>query len=461
MVSLVAGLPAWGQSAPIIGTSGQSSPLLLVNIGGNSSLAWEAFDVTAGTGTPLPALGRAGNHLIPGSWQSSSFLNIGVVSKNQNGNIDWTILDSQGASSTFVLGSGSDKVIAGGDFNGNGILDAATAGPVGKNLHWHLRTDPYAGGGAAATEIQFCSKKVRAFYFNPNGRGDALACLSGEGKKRIIRYKRPSGGAVKFIRSFPGFAATTSQLPQPLRTAGGTDLLVFSRSKGAATEVVLIDSRGKRRSKGVIPAQGQLVIGQFLIGSGEQVAVHSGSTLTVFDPVTRAISVKPAARGIAVDLININSFDGGGSGGGNNGGGNGGGGNETPPPNLGQGCTSLRGWPSGYIYKTIGSTHFTDVRRNTIGVVIKPGISGNFPDCIEALDSNGNSVVRLGLYARGAGWTARYYAGIGCGSSTPFNGQTVANLALQSSGSKNIVVNFGGQCFGPIDASKCIGSQQC
>ncbi|MCO6429905.1 MAG: hypothetical protein J5J00_03515 [Deltaproteobacteria bacterium] len=132
--------------------------------------------------------------------------------------------------------------------------------------------------------------------------------------------------------------------------------------------------------------------------------------------------------------------------------------NDNFPEATGPSCQS---WPGSHIYKTVGSHHFTDIRRNTIGLILKIGASGPFPSCVEALDSNGNVVAKLGLYARGAGWAARYYAGIGCGSSTPLNGSGVANKAKKNTGNSNIYMDFGSKCYGPIEANRCIGSSQC
>jgi hypothetical protein len=167
--------------------------------------------------------------------------------------------------------------------------------------------------------------------------------------------------------------------------------------------------------------------------------------------------------GVPVDEININVLGtasgdapGGGSGGGGSGGGSSGGGSVAQ-------CSSVLGWPGSHIYKIIGSTHFSpsDVRRNTIGLIVRRGGRGPFPSCIRAVDSSGTVVAQLGLYSRNDGWAARYYAGIGCGASTAFNGSAVASRARANTGSSNIYMNFDGICFGPIDAGSCVGSSQC
>lgn len=144
----------------------------------------------------------------------------------------------------------------------------------------------------------------------------------------------------------------------------------------------------------------------------------------------------------------------GGNGGGNNGGGEGG----------VTGCRSFRAFPTkDFIYKTVGSNHFTDVRRYTIGLIVRPGTVGEpRATCLNGRDTKGNIVVKLGQYARGEyQWDVRYYAGVGCGSSTPYNGKTVAARARKNTGDDDIYLEADGVCYGPFDADTCIGSAQC
>jgi hypothetical protein len=140
--------------------------------------------------------------------------------------------------------------------------------------------------------------------------------------------------------------------------------------------------------------------------------------------------------------------------------------NTSAPSSLRAKCGSggIKSFPGSFIYKTIGSTHFSagDVRRNAIGLVVKPGVRlGSWPSCVPVLDRDGGEVSALGRYAVGGGWSARYYAGIGCGGKYPFNGSRVAALARQGSGSDEIYFDFGDICYGPVQADQCVGSSQC
>jgi hypothetical protein len=85
----------------------------------------------------------------------------------------------------------------------------------------------------------------------------------------------------------------------------------------------------------------------------------------------------------------------------------------------------------------------------------------SWPGCLDVLDKKGNNIAKLGLYATGSGWAARYYAGILCASGTPYGGETVASKARKRTRSNDIYIDFGKTCYGPISANRCIGSKQC
>ena len=122
-------------------------------------------------------------------------------------------------------------------------------------------------------------------------------------------------------------------------------------------------------------------------------------------------------------------------------------------------CSTVRSWPGTFIYKTVGSHHFTDVRRNTIGLIMKNGSSVPTPSCIDIISSNGTKVGDFGFYARGAGGYARYYGGVGCGDT--INGQILASRARKAAGNDSVYARIGTTCYGPITASKCVGSKAC
>lgn len=125
-------------------------------------------------------------------------------------------------------------------------------------------------------------------------------------------------------------------------------------------------------------------------------------------------------------------------------------------------CDKVSGWPSGLIYKTMGSDHFSqgDPRKNTIGLIAKPGAPVSASGCTEMIDSQGNVVARFGIYSTNDGWKFRAYSAVGCGGSGKY-ANSVADEALRNTRSSDVYVKFGTSCYGPIDPRHCIGSQQC
>lgn len=128
---------------------------------------------------------------------------------------------------------------------------------------------------------------------------------------------------------------------------------------------------------------------------------------------------------------------------------------------LGAACSRVQELPGAFIYKTVGSHHFTDIRRNTIGLIARPGVNMSWPSCIAVLDSAGEKIGSLSLYDTGDGWSARYYAGIGCASSEAFNGNAMADRARRNTRSEDIYFDFGSTCYGPVEADECVRSTSC
>jgi hypothetical protein len=132
-----------------------------------------------------------------------------------------------------------------------------------------------------------------------------------------------------------------------------------------------------------------------------------------------------------------------------------------PENSLSRSCNRVQPWASTLIYKTVGSTHFSlsDPRRYTIALIIESGSQLPRASCIDFVGRNGKVVGKMGLYATGGGWHARYYGGTGCG--TRLGGAAFARKVINETGSDDIYAKFGTTCYGPIDANRCIGSSQC
>lgn len=434
-----------------------------IEIGGDKNLTWKALLSSNQSTQTLGTIGKEGDHVIMAQWLSEG-TQIGVVSQKTGSNdLVWSILNNQGVRVERTFGQKGDLVIAGADFNGNGTSDAVVVRLNQGKAEWRVRYDMFASEAVNEVLETFGKSGDRAFYARLDGAADCIGVIrKGRGNRSMAQMKNLSTGQVRKFLRLPKFAGTGAR-PRafPIRQESGEDLLGFLVEKAGESELRVYTFAGNEVTNAPFDGKGEVVVGQFDTAEGSQgyeVLFQGESETGVLNPAKGEMVAAPNLAGVPVDEININTM-GSSSGSGNTGGGGGGGGSGGGG-SLAQ-CSEIVGWPGSHIYKTIGSEHFTDIRRNTIGVVLRTNARGPFPGCIEALDSSGKVVAKLGLYSQGAGWAARYYAGIGCGSGTPFNGSRVASIARANTGSTRIYMNFGGVCYGPIDASRCIGSQQC
>lgn len=433
-----------------------------VQIESDKSLTWIAQLSTSQAQMALGSLGKAGDAIAMAQWVAGG-TQIGVASLNATSNqIEWSIRDSSGNVRTKVLGKKGDLVVSGADFNGNGLADAAVVRLENKKAQWTIVFDLFGVDSPVEKTFQFGDAGDRVFYARAES-GAAVDWIgltrTGTNAKTLARMMDVNSGAVKQFSRLPKFASQGNRpRPFPVRQNSGTDLLGFSVGSGGKTSVKVFNLEGGAVSSSVFAGTGTSVVGEFLQGPGYEVLYEGGDVATIVNPRDIDLTETTALGGIPVDEVNINSLglqvtapaptstpSSGGD-------------PSAGPPAQ---CSSFARMPGTHIYKTFGSKHFTDVRAKTIGLILKPGASGPFPSCIDAIDMNGNVIAKLALYGVGSGWAARYYAGIRCAKSTPYGGAQVAARAVQSSGSSKIYMKVGSVCYGPFEANKCINSTSC
>lgn len=453
--SLLWSLPAWA-GAPSDFDGDSQSDRVQVEVGGDKTLTWKAvLSGTAETKT-LGTIGKEGDHLIMAQWLVGG-TQIGVASlRTGSDDIVWSILNDKGESLQRTFGKRGDLVVSGADFNGNGTTDAAVVRLTNGKAQWQIRYDMFTSESVNETTVLFGKAGDRAFYASLDGTVDSLGMIRrGRGNRSTLQMRNLVTGKVRKFLRLPKFASVgTRPRAFPVSQSSGGDLIGFHVQKARETEIRIYSFGGAEVASAPFEGKGESVVGQFSSGEGYEVLFEGESESGMFDPVGGEVVEVANLSGIPVDEINVNTIGAPTNSKPNKGGGGSGGGSISQ-------CSQTVGWPGSHIYKTIGSTHFTDIRRNTIGVILRLGARGPFPSCVEALDSSGRVVAKLGLYARGAGWAARYYAGIGCGAGTPFNGSRLGAIARTNTGSSRVYMKFGEVCYGPIEAARCIGSQQC
>ena len=432
-----------------------SSDLVIVSVNSDKKLKWTAKLSSTGASSALGTFGVKGNHLAMAQWQSTG-TQIGVVSLvKSTGKIKWTVKLNDGTTQSRTFGKKGDLVISGGDLNGNGTADAAVARIVNGAVTWEVWYDMFASSSENKQTYTFGKNGDRAFFARVGTDAtDWIGVLRKSGTTRsLARMKNLVTGEVQQFARLPKFASNGAR-PRafPIRQASGADLLGFHVEGEETTSIKVYNFDGTVAGTADFDGSGTSVVGEFRTTSGYEVKFLGDKDAADFNPVAAEVINIAEVTGIPVDEININTLGAESA----SGGGSGSGGSVSS-------CSSIVGWSSSFIYKTRGSEHFSpgDVRRNTAGLVLKNGAPGPYPTCVDAVSTNGTVIAKLGLYQRGNGWAARYYAGWGCGASTAFGGSQLASRASAASGSSSIYMKLGSTCYGPINASQCVGSSQC
>jgi hypothetical protein len=429
--------------------------------GNGRELTWRARFSTTQQVTDIGVLGTSGDLPVMASWLGSG-TQIGVVAEKRNSDaLVWTIL-ANGSRTERVFGKVGDLVVSGGDFNGDGIADAAVVRLINGRAVWQVLRNPFKDQSAETLSITFGQAGDRAFFARVDGTAqDWIGVIrKGAGRNSQARMRNIVTGETRTFTRLPAFATQGDRpRPFPVRQPGAPDLLAFHQVKGRSTAVRVFTQAGVEVGNVLFDGVTEGAIGEFNTDPGYELAFQAEGEAGAFNPQVGVVQQMAPIEGTLADTIAYKTVGGAAAGGpgqvpaGGTGGAAGGA--------VAQ-CNRMAPWPSSYIYKTIGSDHFTDVRRNTIGLILKIGAPGPYPSsCVRVLASNGKVITSLGLYARGAGWAARYYSGIGCGAATPVNGAAVSSLARQASGSSQIIMNMDGTCYGPIESSRCYNSSSC
>lgn len=421
-------------------------------------MVWKARLSSTQEVRELGTFGAVDDLPAPGNWIAGGS-QVAVISLEKNAVI-WSVQrDGNVESKTF--GNKGDLVLAGGDYNGNGILDAAVVRLKDGKAVWQLWLDLFNDPSTQPLTLNFGVPGDRAFFAKVDDQQqDWIGVVrAGSGRRSQARMRNVLSGQVKTYNRLPAFASTgTRPRPFPVTQHLSSDLLAFHTTKGSDTVIRVYTLQGTEVDSLSASGSNEAFIGDLTSTPGYELAYTSSEGVDIYNPAQGEGTQADGLGGTIVDSYAFRTMGGVSSTGSSGGGSSSGGGASGPVAQ----CRTLSSWPGSYIYKTIGSDHFTDVRRNTIGLIMKMGApTANATSCVQVLAENGKVITNLGLYARGAGWAARYYSGFGCGSATPVNGNAVAALARSASGSSRIIMNLAGTCYGPIEATRCLNSSSC
>lgn len=307
------------------------------------SFQWQLFDPVSGATTTFTrGLGKPGDGFIIANWLYRKVTSAGVVtapSAKSRGRLVWTIrtnvvktsrsnrnsrrsrrIRKTSRSRTFqvqqhtkYLGRRGEIIITGGDFNGNGFSDALVLVNRGSGSYkWGLRGDFFLASynpGLNVNRAYFDFGRFgvdKPFFFNPDGKSDWFAVLSPSARGYDVVFTQPF---TKEVRSFPvGSIPDGANVPLPVQQDDRRDLLVFYGTSGGETQLVVKDLRGATVASFEVPLTGDITVGNYGPGPGEEIAVSSQGRFFIINPNTGRTIETSGPVGIAADSININTL---------------------------------------------------------------------------------------------------------------------------------------------------------
>ena len=316
----------WAAGADYDGNGFAEIPVLVQRAGG--ALTWTLFDPVSGKSVEFtPRLGKMGDGVVIANWLYPKVASAGVVSKpsvHSGGRLVWTIKtnfvkrDRRGRRTVTqqqhvkYLGRPGEIVMTGGDFNGDKISDALILVNRGSGHYkWGLRGNFFLasynpGLNVNRAYFDFGTYGVdKPFFLNPDGKSDWFALLRRSGDGYDVLMTQPFTKEVRTISV--GDVPDGSIVPAPVRQDDGVDLLAFYGAKNNRTVFSVKDLRGRAVLSFTVPLVGDVTVGNYGPGPGEEIAVCSQGRFFVFNPVTGKSFERTGPVGIAADSVNINT----------------------------------------------------------------------------------------------------------------------------------------------------------
>lgn len=308
-------------------------PVLVAD--GSGTYVWHLFDPASGASSVFTkSFGTSADHLILANWIYPNVTSAGVVSKpsaKSGGRLVWRIRTAvrKGRGSRAqarrrrgftvrqqvkFLGRPGDLLLTGGDFNGDRIADAVVITNRGNGKHkWGLRGSFFLAGYNPSLNVNrayFDFGRIgtdRPFFLNPDGRSDWFAVIRsvGRGQQEIL-LTQPF---TQERRSISIQSAPDSRnLPVPVAQDDGRDLLAFYGLRSNTTTIDIRDLNGVMVSSVTVPLQGEITVGNYGPGPGEEIAVSADGIFFIFNPITQRLLSLQGPSGRAADSVNINTI---------------------------------------------------------------------------------------------------------------------------------------------------------
>jgi hypothetical protein len=201
----------------------------------------------------------------------------------------------------------------GGDFDADGIADAAVVRVRGSRLAWNLAYNHLSEAPGKKRTFNFGLDGDRAFILKVEGSNDWLGVFGvRRGKGAVAVLKNPLTKKERTVRGFPR-SLTSGVRPRPIPLVGpeGEGVLAFVVEDGAESVVLAYSLKGKRITRVVLPGTGSVSVGDYLSSeAGDEIAIQASDRLRVINPVTQGREFRGAVNGTVVGAVNVKVIQG-------------------------------------------------------------------------------------------------------------------------------------------------------
>jgi hypothetical protein len=266
----------------------------------DSSLAWSLFNTDDLSLTLVTdSFGSALDVPIFGSFVEVGIDHIGVVAKNSAGSNLWRLIDSAGnLIAEKELGASTGKVIAGADFDNNGVIDPLVVERQGQGLRWRTALNLFVSEEVNITLKAHgkLSNFNQAFVANLYGDGDWLGIVRplSNGIHYQVRLKNIVSAEVRNINVLKNGAPSERIIG--VTDSEGVDVLAFVRKMSSdKVRARFFNALGEQTNTYVFPVIGEILKGDFdELDPGQELGVHDGGTLYTYNPfssITNSFSI--------------------------------------------------------------------------------------------------------------------------------------------------------------------------
>jgi len=289
----------------------------LTTIASSNNLTWVS---TPTSSAPSPrtintSFGIATDHPIPGFWRDTRTPSMAYVRVDTtNDALIWKVDLDGGQFFAQSLGKPGDYVVAGADFNGNGIADAAAVTPLEDGrLRWQITFDLLSSSPLKKKPFTLGTIKDRITILNIDGAGDRagiFGLVPNKSRAQLTLRNVITTVQKKYVQFPKSLARGSRPRPMPLKKADGTDSIVFAIPDASDTLLRVFNFQADKFAEGSsigLSGLGAVVLGNFDTNkAGYEVLLQTDSSVKIANLFNSTSTIGAAlTTGTIVDSFDV------------------------------------------------------------------------------------------------------------------------------------------------------------